>query len=272
MIKRLGFILLATALIVADCGRQVTPNKPGTTGGGTQPGYMTVKFNVAAGFNFNAYTYVVVFNTSGDGKTPTAWGAQNNYPGYSYMVAVTNSGGQLTWSSCVYQRQLSSSSLPVLLAVPANAQEFPPVQVTSSGSMTFTFARILAAFYATPSPAPTATATATATATPTATPTGSPTATPSPTPSPGSLAPIWYYNYFTVQGNIVNCSAVPGYGPTTILDSLGSNGNNDSSFTDPTGIDTTTFTDTGTFYASIPTVPLSDQQAQISGGEIINSP
>src|SRR5581483_3726414 len=44
MIRRLTLFVLVTALIVSACGRQVTPNPPGTNGTGLSPGFMKIKF------------------------------------------------------------------------------------------------------------------------------------------------------------------------------------------------------------------------------------
>src|SRR5215469_11766442 len=71
MIRRFGFaFVLVAALMVVACGRQVTPNPPGLGAGGANPGFMTIKFDVAAPFDFSTYQYWVVFNTSGNGLSP----------------------------------------------------------------------------------------------------------------------------------------------------------------------------------------------------------
>lgn len=47
-------LLIATAIMVAACGRQVTPNPPGIGAGGALPGQVAVLFDVAAPFNFSS--------------------------------------------------------------------------------------------------------------------------------------------------------------------------------------------------------------------------
>ena len=61
MVRRLGFsfvFMLATAFIVAACGRQVTPNPPGLGAGGAPPGYIAVFYSVESPFNFSNYQYL----------------------------------------------------------------------------------------------------------------------------------------------------------------------------------------------------------------------
>jgi hypothetical protein len=95
MIRRLSFgfiVVVVTAVIVAACGRQVTPNPPGLGPGGAPTGYMAVFFTVGAAFNFTNYQYMVVFNTTGSGVTPSTDTLQTNWRGYSYAVVARGNG------------------------------------------------------------------------------------------------------------------------------------------------------------------------------------
>jgi len=62
-----GFGAVLGLIISASCGRQVTPNPPGLGAGGAPPGYLVIKFDVAAPLNFSTYQYWIVFNTTGNG-------------------------------------------------------------------------------------------------------------------------------------------------------------------------------------------------------------
>jgi len=95
MIRRLSFgfvIVAATAVAVAACGRQVTPNPPGLGPGGTPPGYMAVFFDTEATFNFTSYQYMIVLNTSGSGVTPSTDTLQTNWAGYSFALIALGNG------------------------------------------------------------------------------------------------------------------------------------------------------------------------------------
>ncbi|MDP9025378.1 MAG: hypothetical protein M3N13_08400, partial [Candidatus Eremiobacteraeota bacterium] len=86
MIRRVGFLISVLALIVSACGRQVTPDRPGTNGSGLNPGFMSFKFRVQQPFNFQTYSYVIVLDTFGDGLTPRANGTVTGFPGYSFGI------------------------------------------------------------------------------------------------------------------------------------------------------------------------------------------
>ena len=89
----LGFVVVfVTAFIVVACGRQVTPNPPGLGPGGAPPGYIAIHFDVAAPFNFSNYRYMVVFNTTGSGVTPSTDTLQTNWAGYSYGLVAFGNG------------------------------------------------------------------------------------------------------------------------------------------------------------------------------------
>jgi hypothetical protein len=96
MARRLSFsfvFMLATAFIVVACGRQVTPNPAGLGPGGAPPGYVAIHYDVESPFNFSNYQYMVVFNTTGSGVTPSTDTQQTNWAGYSLaLIALGNAG------------------------------------------------------------------------------------------------------------------------------------------------------------------------------------
>jgi hypothetical protein len=94
MTRRLGFgLILLMAIVVVACGRQVTPNPIGIGPLGTLPGQMAVTFDVAAPFNFSSYQYWVIFDTTGDGKTPSTQPYVDKWAGYSSGIEVSGNGG-----------------------------------------------------------------------------------------------------------------------------------------------------------------------------------
>ena len=84
--------VFVVAFIVAACGRQVTPNPPGLGPGGAPPGYIAIHFDTAATFNFSKYQYMIVFNTTGNGITPSTDTIQTNWAGYSGMLMAYGNG------------------------------------------------------------------------------------------------------------------------------------------------------------------------------------
>ncbi|MBV8198696.1 MAG: hypothetical protein JO263_11205 [Candidatus Eremiobacteraeota bacterium] len=89
----LGFVVVfVTAFIVVACGRQVTPNPPGLGPGGAPPGYLAIHFDTASTFNFSTYQYMIVFNTTGSGVTPSTQTLQTNWAGYSYALVAYGNG------------------------------------------------------------------------------------------------------------------------------------------------------------------------------------
>lgn len=242
---------------------------------------MQIKYRVAQPFNFNNYSYVIVLNTSGDGSTPRANATQTAYQGYSIAFIVSGAGGNVTATAWYFYRpnnnQNSAPLLQPIYPVPGQLQ----FTLNSNGQnteFTILFNRALASAYSTPTPSPTTsaspTATPTATPTPTPAPSGSPgpspSATPTATPTPQvGVAQIWTFNYFVVQGSLQQ-GAVVGGGASTIQDSLGAGGGNDTTYTSP-ALDTLTAFDTGSFYVQPGNHP-TDASADVAGGDITNNP
>ena len=236
------------ALIVSACGRQVTPDRPGTGAGGLDPGFMSVKFRVKQPFNFAQYSYLVVFNTSGDGTTPVANGQQTNYKGYSFALIVEGSSGTAQIRAAQYYRPPGTPSFqqPVLLNLNPALQQLRLVTNSDGQNTEFTiiFDRHIFLGVATPTPGPTA----------------SPTPTANPSTSPTPPATLWNFNYFVASGS-----------QYTPVDSLGQGGATDISYQSPT-LDVTQPFDTGAFLASLHISPPNDPSATIVGGDIASNP
>lgn len=261
--------------MLAACGRQVTPDRAGTnpSSGGLSSGDMSVKFSVAAPFNFQKYSYAIVFNTSGDGVTPRADGTTNNYQGYSFVIIVGNGASGVGATAYAFVRGNNiASQPPTLLAINAVGQQLVLDSINSNGQGTqfsLHFARLIASAYVTPSPSPSASPSVapTATSSPTAAPSSSasPSASPTPTPTPiPGIASVWQYNFFVVSGS-------PGPGSTlSLVDSLGSAGAADNTYVNPFPLDTSTAFDY--IINALTPIGAPEGSALIVGGEIASAP
>jgi hypothetical protein len=195
MLQRIAFsVTFLAAVLAAACGRQVTPNPAGLGAGGTPPGYLSVFFSAASPFNFSNYQYVIVFNTTGSGRTPSTDTVQTNWAGYSYAVVARGNGG-------------SSYAQPVHYLDNMNPHIPPYPQILGTTPQTFSYNlnpdgtgtefQILAQRRIFSSPGP----------------------SPSPTPN------VWTFNAFVYQQN--------GSGLWQFYDSLGAGGPIDPQFVSP---------------------------------------
>jgi hypothetical protein len=228
---------------------------------------MTVKFRIAGTFNFSQYSYVVVFNTTGDGVTPRAAGATNNWDGYSFAIVVSGANGTATANAWSYYRPTSNTAqIPVLLPIVTTPQQltFTPNSNGQNNEFTVIFDRAIANAFVTPAPGETATPTASASASASPTSSASATASPATTPS-GVVSNKWNYNLFVAQG-----APQQGQPVNTIVDSLGQGGPTDTSYVDPQALMVNTSFDY-TFYSIAGNHP-TDTSADITGGEILNNP
>jgi hypothetical protein len=234
MLRRIGVVLgTLAALISVACGRQVTPNPVGLGPGGTPAGFVTVFFNVAAPFNFSNYQYHVVFNTTGDGRTPSTDTLQTNWDGFSYtLVARGNGGSSYAQAVAFLHNQQNPHVPPVWFPIGTTPQTFF-YNLDANGTGTeFSIRTAKTVFNYNPSP------------------------TPSPTSSPPH---IWTFNAFVTQASY--------QGQWTFVDSLGNGGPIDPQFVSPR-LDMSTCFDNTYFGFFTP----SDPAAQISSIEIANNP
>jgi hypothetical protein len=186
MIRRLGFALVfVTALIVVACGRQVTPNPPGLGAGGANPGFMVVKFDVTAPFDFSTYQYWIVFNTSGNGLSPDTNPIRNNWAAYSDGIVVGGNGAGTFANAYQFIKNPTNPAIPPhfqLLGVGPAQLQFLPNSNGTGTEFTVTFQRGIFKNIATPTPGP----------------------TPTPTGSPLPYAKNWTFNAFVTQANAQN--------------------------------------------------------------------
>jgi hypothetical protein len=107
------------ALMLAACGSGAVPNQTGSAPGGLSPGFMSVKFDVAAPFDFSRYRYFVAFNTSGNGQTPEVHPQQSNWTGFSYALEVGGAGESASAAAWEYVRSSACPTcIPSFVALP----------------------------------------------------------------------------------------------------------------------------------------------------------
>jgi hypothetical protein len=239
MIRKFGFgLVVLTAIVVAACGRQVTPNPPNSGPGGLSPGFMSIKFDVAAPFNFSNYRYFVVFNTTQNGQTPLTNPQQNNWSAYSYAIEVGGNGASTFAGAWEYLRsQNCPTCIPAyiqLLTTPTQLQYIPNSNGTGT-EFTVVFQPLIFNGVATPSPGASAT--------------------------PPPVKPNWLFNAFTTQPNTT--------AQLTFVDSMGTFGPTDTTFQSPNLNITQQFDQV--VYALSGDLQI-DPPAQIVSVEIANNP
>jgi hypothetical protein len=196
---------------------------------------MTVKFDVAGQFNFSSYQYWVIFNTSGNGKTPLTNPQQTNWAAFSSGTVTGGSGGATFANAVQFVKNSNPVIPPVFFHLGPTPQQFQYI-ANSNGTGTefsITFQRSIFSNVQ---------------------------ASPSPSPSP--LSPIWQFNAFVTQATLQN--------QLVFLDSMGSGGPTDVSFVSPQ-LDIRQCFDQ-TFFKQQDINPPSDPSAQIVSIEIANNP
>lgn len=268
MLRKLIFVVSAIALTLVACGRQVTPDRTGTSSQGLQPGQMQIKFNTAGPMNFTSTWYVMVLNTSGTGTEPYAINGnpQQNWKDYSFEILVYQLPGQASPQAALFeflnQQNLGGGTQKTaygpLTYNPQNLQLNPNCNGQQT-QLCVTVDRFLFAGLAQGG----------ATAAPSASPSASPSGSPGPSPTTQPFAGVWFINWFTVSP-----STGAGAGGQ-VIDAPGLGGPNDASWLPPLppshNYDTaTSFDAPWTAVAGWPQV--ANSSAQIAGGEVLNNP
>lgn len=233
----LVFVVVAVAaMLVAACGRQVTPNPPGLGAGGAPPGYMAVRFDVNSTLNFSNNEYMFVFNTAGTGQTPSTDTVQTNWAGYSFALVALGRAGVAGAEPVQFVPQRNPKAPPVWHPLGSTPQQFS-FNPNSNGlgtEFSMLFQQSVLAGMVTPSPSP----------------------SPSSTPRP-PYAQSWLFNAFVTQ---------PGAsgGEWLFLDSMGAGGPGDPQYVSPSLCITEPFDNT--YYAQ------GTQHQQLVSVEIANNP
>lgn len=193
---------------------------------------MAIHFDVQAPFNFSTYQYMVVFNTTGSGVTPSTDTLQTNWAGYSFALIALGNGGTSYAEPVQFVTNSNPHIPPSWLRLGTTPQQFTynPNSNGSGTEFSLVFQRSILKGITSPSPSPTA--------------------------SPSNL---WTFNAFTTQAS--------NGGPWYFLDSMGAGGPIDPQFVSPKLCVTEPFDQT--FYGLY--TP-SDPTAQIISIEISNNP
>lgn len=269
MLRKLIFVVCVVAVTLTSCGRQVTPNRTGTSASGLQPGFIEFKFNTYQPLDFTNVWYVFALNTSGTGTIPYAinGNAQQNWLNYSFEIVVYQLAGQSAPQARIIQFLIEPGTNGGTIKTPSPPLQLTPQQLilypNCNGSQTQLCVQIdrhvLNGLLATPSPSPSASAS------PTASP--SPSATPTAPPFNGPM----YINWFTVQPTTAEGN------PGQVIDAPGLSGPTDQTWlpaNPPGGLYDTSKTFDYTWQGVPPPgwVQVTPAAAQIKGGEVINTP
>ena len=132
------------ALLLAACGGSGTalPAAPGSNG--VAPGYMRVAFTVAGRLDFSKYSYWVVLNTSGNGRTPEAGLDRVSWAAYSFAFKVDQVAGSPSFVQAIEFIKRPGVPPAMLGLHPTPAQlQYVANGSASGGAFTITFARSL---------------------------------------------------------------------------------------------------------------------------------
>ena len=235
--RSLFAVLAAVSAALAACGRQVTPNPPDLNAGGANPGFMTVKFDVAGPFDFSNYQYWIVFNTSGNRLSPLTNPTQNNFAAFSNAIMVGAVNGATAAQPYQWIKGANPAASPAAHPFQVSPNQLQYV-VNSNGSgteFTLTFARSIFVSHAA--------------------------ATPTPGASAAPYAKTWLFNAFVTQAN--------SQGQMLFVDSMGAGGGTDTTWVSPPLPICTNFDNP--YYKNADLNPPSDPAAQIASVEIANN-
>jgi hypothetical protein len=285
MFRKLMFVLCAMSLTLASasCGRQVTPNRNGTSGNGPPSGDMMIKFTTSAAMDFGSVWYVIVLNTGGAAPgtngEPYPIGSQQNWNNYSFEFIVYQLQGQSQPQVALYQfiNQLNPGGGS--LKVPFGPLNYAPQLVNLTTNCNGQFNQfcllinrnILAGLSSpTPSPSPSASPTVS----PSPSPTSSSSATPSASPTPPTVTGTWFVNWFTVTPNSVG--GQPGVASQgVVIDAPGPGDQLNGQTWLPPGAPYDTSTQFDQLWQAVPPpgwTQVTPAAAQIGGGEVLNTP
>ena len=233
IVGRAGICFGFLAMLIAACGRQVTPNPPGFGAGGALPGQMAVFFDVAAPFNFGSYQYWIVFNTSGNGLTPGTQPFINNYAAYSSALEVAGNGGATYAKVGQFVKNSNPHIPPQFVPLITTPQQFSYVANSNGTGTEFSIIFQRSIF----------------------------TSIVSPAPSPSPLSNTWSFNAFTTQANVQN--------QMIFVDSMGAGGPGNLQYLSPSLNVSASFDQT--LYALSSGLQI-DPPAQIVSVQIGNNP
>jgi len=230
-------------LIVSGCGRQVTGLNIATGVAGVAPGQTLIRFETSGPLDFQNLIYLIVLNTSGNGNQPYAQGFNSDFKDWTHFFIV---GGGANFANSPQLNQVyldPTSGTPTHYAppVPVGFITFLPSAPSANSQFAFqlTFNRCVLDV---PPPSKTS---------------QPPVCTNGTGPPFNFIASNWNISLFTLDKS------------QTPVDSLGTNGPNDTSY--KFAIDTTQPVNTN-FFKPASNSTVSNPSAQIVGIEVLSAP
>ena len=286
MFRKLLLVLCVTALTLASCGRQVTPNRIGTSGNGPPSGFIEIKFRTAQPLDFVNTWYVIAINTEGQAPGtngmpyPVNGNQSMNWQNYSFEIIVSQLPGQTGPQAAIIQFITQRAVGGGIVKYPSQPFTVTPQQLLltpNCDALGTTFCLLIdrnlfaGLGSTTPGPSSSPSATPSSSPSPSPSPTSSTSPSPSPSGSPPTLTGSWFINWFTVTPGGGGPQAA---GQGSVIDAPGPQG-----VTDQTWVANGEPYNTGNAF-DVPwqAVPppgwpqVSTGSAQIAGGEVLNSP
>lgn len=241
---------------------------------------MEIKFTTAAAMDFTNVWYVIALNTDGTGRQPYPINGnqQQNWLGYSFEIIVSQLPTQTGPQASLIQFLTQPAAGGGTVKVPSQPFVLTPqqlqLQTSCNGNPNQLCVIIQRSVFTglvppSSSPSPSPSASASPSPSPSPSPSGSPSASASPSasPSPPVVGGIWNINWFTVAANASGLGA-----NGQVIDAPGTLGVNDTTWLPPNGTyDTTTSFDY--LWNASPAWPqVANADAQIAGGEVLNTP
>lgn len=260
MVRKLLVVFALTALTLASCGRQVTPDRPGENGAGLQSGQMQINVTTQGQVDFVNNWYVLAFNLSCPslGQQPCMpyavnGNAAHNYQNWDFELVLAQPNGSSTVQPFFYQFVTVNGNVkqPYLLTNYNPAQDIHVNTNSNNSGTQFSVTFFRRIFNGVQNTGP----------------------NPTPAPSNGPTTP-WYMNFFVASPQAGVGSTPPGQ----VIFAPGVGGLTDQTFTFPAsspGLDpTSSFDLPWTGLGSPPWMMPSNgsPSAQIIGGEVINNP
>lgn len=252
-------VVVAAMMVLSSCGRQVTGlNSPNS--GLVQPGQMQIQFETAAPIDVQNFSYLIVFNTTGNNQQPFAQGLNSNYNSWTYFFVLgggsssTFGGTQYTNEPGLFQIfQNPATGSPQRYSIPLVPNQIvyvPQIPGGSTNGFEITFNRCLLDQQP-----------------PVATPAPNPSPTPSPTPSGGGVTcPPGVYG----EGNVWNISLFTLDSTSSVVDSLSSTGPNDTDYS--FAVNAATLNGSKPYQKPVGASAPQNLAAEILGIQVFNNP
>jgi hypothetical protein len=133
-------VVVAAMMSLSGCGRQVTGlNLPSGGNGLVAAGQTLIRFETAGPLDFQNLTYLIVFNTTGNGQQPYALGYNSDFKNWSAYFLV---GGGASFAGApvleqVFQDPATGSARPFQITYPASQVNFQTSIPTANAQFGF---------------------------------------------------------------------------------------------------------------------------------------